>query len=100
MSASALPLTRRPVPRAERHDVDLYAEVAGPTVQAFRSRVRNISSSGMLLAEAGQLRIGDVIYAKIAGRPATLCKIVRVRNGSAGVKFDDSALPDISRIYL
>jgi hypothetical protein len=46
----------------------------------------------MLLAEAGQLKIGDVVYSTIAGRGSNLCTIIRLRNGSAGVKIKGSAL--------
>jgi hypothetical protein len=88
MSALAQQTDQRITPRAKRHDVDVYAEIGGPTVHPFRSRVLNISASGMLLAEAGQLQIGDVVISRIAGRGATLCKIVRLKNGSAGVKFE------------
>jgi hypothetical protein len=100
MTATALRTDPRIVPRAKRHDVDVYAEIEGPTVHAFESRVLNISASGMLLAEAGQLKIGDVVYAKIAGRGSTLCTIVRLKNGSAGVKFENAMLPESSQIYL
>jgi hypothetical protein len=76
------------IPRAPRHDVDIYADIEGPTVHAFRSRVLNISASGMLLAEAGQLRIGDVVRSNIPDKSATLCTIVRLKNGRAGVRFE------------
>jgi hypothetical protein len=88
MNSAAFQTDHRITPRAKRHDVDVYAEIGGPTVHPFRSRVLNISASGMLLAEAGQLRIGDVVYSKIAGRGSMLCTIVRLKNGSAGVRFE------------
>ncbi|MDO7841231.1 PilZ domain-containing protein [Sphingomonas immobilis] len=96
MTAFAL---RRPepriIPRAPRHDVDVAAEIAGPTILPFSSRVKNISTSGMLLLDSGQLQVGDVVYAKLPGRAPVLCVVARLRpGGGAGIKFETSVQLD------
>jgi hypothetical protein len=83
------------VPRAERHDVDIIVTIEGPTVQPFSTRVKNISSSGMLLANSGQLHVGDVISVTLPDRAPMLCVVARVKKGGgAGIKFENTALID------
>jgi hypothetical protein len=83
------------VPRAERHDVDIAVRIEGPTVQPFSTRVKNISSSGMLLAKAGQLQVGDVVSVALPAKMPMLCVVARLRKGGgAGIKFENAALID------
>ena len=81
-------------PRAPRQDSALVVEVSGPTVQPFRSRVRNVSTSGMLIDSPHALQVGDVLAAAMPGAGEVMCVVVRFRRGAAGVRFlhgvDDS----------
>jgi hypothetical protein len=83
------------VPRAERHDVDIVVAVEGPTIPPFSTRVKNISSSGMLLARSGQLQAGDVISVTLPAGAPMLCVVARVKKGGgAGIKFQNGTLID------
>lgn len=76
------------IARARRYSVSFIVEISGPTVGSFLCRVSNISSSGMLIEEAGGLKVGDAFYAQFPGMPARLCVIARLRKGGgAGAKF-------------
>jgi len=83
------------VPRAERHDVDIVVAIEGPTIRPFSTRVKNISSSGMLLAQSGQLHAGDVISVTLPARAPMLCVVARLKKGGgAGIKFQNATLID------
>jgi hypothetical protein len=75
------------VARAERMPSHYVSAITGPTVPPFRSRIRNISTSGMLIDGPAQISIGDVISASIPGNGDVLGTIVRKKDGTAGVKF-------------
>lgn len=75
------------VPRAERIPSDYISEISGPTVATFRSRIRNISTSGMLMDAPDSISIGDVVMAAIPGNGSVMGTVARKRDGTAGVKF-------------
>lgn len=83
------------IERAPRQNLSCTAEISGPTVPTFQSRVRNISSSGMLIDHFGHVSVGDVIISKLPGAEDLVGTIVRVRDGTAGVRFLASF--DVSR---
>lgn len=94
-AATSLFAGRELIARAPRSEVNITVRIEGPTVQPFSSRVKNISSSGMLLVESSHLQVGDAIYATLPGKKAMLCFVARVkRGGGAGVKFDVEGLRD------
>ncbi|KQT31746.1 hypothetical protein ASG29_07445 [Sphingomonas sp. Leaf412] len=81
--------TPRPLtPRADRHTVGFDVDIEGPTTPAYRTPVRNVSASGMLLKDAGVLQVGDVLSARLPRLGPIVCRVVRLRAGEAGVKFD------------
>ena len=83
------PSPHRPlVPRADRHAVGFDVAVEGPTTHAYRTPVRNVSASGMLLKDAASLQVGDVVTAHLPKLGVVTCRVVRLRGGEAGVKFD------------
>lgn len=82
------PLDRPLVPRADRHTVSFEVDIEGPTTRAFRTPVRNVSASGMLLKVAAGLQVGDVVSARLPRLGIITCRVVRLRAGEAGVKFD------------
>lgn len=69
------------VPRAERHTVAFDVDVEGPTTPAYRTPVRNVSASGMLLKDAGALQVGDVLSARLPQLGLIVCRVVRLRGG-------------------
>lgn len=75
------------VERAPREQARCVAEISGPTVPTFESRVSNISNSGMLIEQFGHMSVGDVVIARIPGVEDLVGTIVRVRDGTAGVRF-------------
>jgi len=75
------------VARAPRHDSAVEVDVSGPTVATFRSRVRNVSTSGMLIESPHALQVGDVLSAAMPGTGEVMCVVVRLRRGAAGVRF-------------
>ncbi|WP_145958997.1 PilZ domain-containing protein [Sphingobium sp. SCG-1] len=75
------------IERAPRQNLSCTAEISGPTVPTFQSRVRNISSSGMLIDHYGHVSVGDVVISKLPGADDMVGTIVRVRDGTAGVRF-------------
>ena len=75
------------VPHAPRRPDGLLADMSGPTVAPFRARVRDIFATGMLIETAVDVRVGDVMTAKLPGRRATLCTVVRTRAETAGLRF-------------
>lgn len=80
---------RAMIPRAPRQAVDFRVEIAGPTVNTFTTKVRNLSASGMLLHDAGGLRIGDVVSATLPDERVVVCAVVRLRKGGgAGLRFE------------
>jgi hypothetical protein len=83
---------REIVPRAPRREVNVAARIEGPTIQSFSTRVKNISSSGMLLSDSGELQVGDVLYATLPGMAAVLCMVARLtKGGGAGIRFETPA---------
>lgn len=82
------------VERAPREELQCHADFHGPTVAAFKSRVRNISTSGMLIDCPAALRIDDVLVARLPGIGEVICTVVRLRNGRAGIRF--SSLIDLA----
>ena len=83
------PSPNRPlIPRADRHSVSFEVDIEGPTTRAYRTPVRNVSASGMLLKDAAALQVGDVISARLPQLGIITCRVVRLRAGEAGVKFD------------
>lgn len=88
MTAPPSPTARPLTPRAERHLVAFDVDVEGPTTPAYRTPVRNVSASGMLLKDAGALQVGDVLSARLPSLGPIVCRVVRLRGGEAGVKFD------------
>ncbi len=83
------PSPNRPlVPRADRHTVGFDVDIEGPTTRAYRTPVRNVSASGMLLKDAATLQVGDVVSARLPRLGLITCRVVRLRAGEAGVKFD------------
>ncbi|RVT39459.1 PilZ domain-containing protein [Sphingobium algorifonticola] len=76
------------IPRASREAAHCHAYFSGPTVPEFRSRIRNISASGMLIDCHAPLHRGDVLIALLPGIGETLCSVARLRNGVAGVRFE------------
>ena len=76
------------VPRAPREAAQCHVDFSGPTVANFRSRIRNISSSGMLIDCHAPLHRDDVLIAQLPGAGETLCRVARLRNGVAGVRFE------------
>lgn len=96
MLAVSLPPARQMTPRAARREANFTVAVEGPTITPFTSPVANVSATGMLLKNAGQLRAGDILYASIAGGAAILCVVARLsRGGGAGIKFA-SAQPQLA----
>lgn len=75
------------VERAPREEGQCHADFYGPTVAPFRSRVRNISTSGMLIDSPAALRIDDVLVARLPGVGEIICTVARLRNGRAGIRF-------------
>jgi len=75
------------VPRAKRRDTDFLVDIAGPTTAPFRATVRNLSASGMLIAGAHGLNVGDVLTVKMPANDEVMCMIVRVNARGAGVRF-------------
>lgn len=75
------------VSRAERRDSSLVVSFSGPTTPGFSGRVRNVSTSGMLIEAPQQVSVGDVLTAHMPGRGDTLCRVVRVTGRGAGVRF-------------
>ncbi len=89
MATSFTGFSVRPlVPRATREDAHCHAYFTGPTVAKFRSRIRNISASGMLIDCHAPLHRGDVLIAQLPGVGDTLCSVARLRNGAAGMRFE------------
>lgn len=75
------------IERAPRQNLSCMAEISGPTVPTFQSRVRNISNSGMLIDHYGHVSVGDVVISKLPGAEDLVGTIVRVRDGTAGIRF-------------
>lgn len=75
------------VERAPREDGHCHADLYGPTVAPFRSRVRNISTSGMLIDCPAALHVDDVLVARLPGVGEIICTVARLRNGRAGIRF-------------
>ncbi len=88
------------VPRADRIPSEYVSEISGPTVPLFRSRIRNISSSGMLFDYAGPISIGDVVSAHLPGNGQVMATVVRKRDGKVGAKFLDAFDVDAYRRKL
>lgn len=79
------------IARAQRHSVAIMAEISGPTVEPFLSLILNLSSSGLLIGEAGRLQVGDVFHLRLPGVPPRYCQIVRLKKGGgAGARFKDT----------
>ena len=78
---------RRHVPRAERMASHHVIEISGPTTAAFRSRVRNVSSSGMLIDNVGHVSVGDVVTATLPGAGQVMGTVVRLKDAAAGIRF-------------
>jgi hypothetical protein len=74
-------------PRAPRRPNGLLADMSGPTVAPFKARVYNIFGTGMLIETVMDVRVGDVLTAKLPGQRATLCTVVRTRADTAGLRF-------------
>lgn len=79
-------------PRAKRYSFDFSVLVSGPTISPFTSRVINISRSGLLLEDAGALQVGDVVSISLPEQRPTLCSVVRLSKGGAGIKFQTAAV--------
>ena len=75
------------IERAPRRESTDLARLSGPTVAPFVSRIRNISASGMLVDMIHPLSIGDILTAVMPGGRETLCRVVRTKDGRAGLKF-------------
>ena len=75
------------VARAPREQHQCMLEIFGPTINAFASRIRTISTSGMLIDHGGRLSVGDFVVAKMPGLGDVMGEIVRLRDSGAGMKF-------------
>jgi hypothetical protein len=80
-------MKRQWIDRADRLDTSLYAEVAGPTSAPFRSRVRNISTTGMLIDAPEAVAVGDILIVQMPDGRELICAVVRRRAGSVGIRF-------------
>ncbi|WP_081988113.1 PilZ domain-containing protein [Sphingomonas sp. 37zxx] len=95
MTPSPICARKRFVKRAPRQNLAISVEIQGPTVEPFETVTSNISTSGMLLADGGQLQVGDVFHARLSGASWQLCKVVRLKKDSgAGVEFVRSGIAD------
>jgi len=83
----AAPVQRAWTPRAERREVFDHARLSGPTIPSFVSRIRNISASGMLVDMLHPLAPGDIVTAAMTGRGDVMCRVVRTKGDTAGLKF-------------
>jgi hypothetical protein len=86
-SPATMERTRTYVARAERVVSHHVVEISGPTTNAFRSRIRNVSSTGMLIDHLGQISVGDVVSATLPGAGAIIGTVVRLKDARAGVRF-------------
>jgi hypothetical protein len=73
--------------RAERRETALFADVAGPTSPSFQTRVRNISTTGMLIDAPDPVAVGDILIAQMPGGCEVMCAVVRRRAGTVGIRF-------------
>ena len=80
-------MKRQWIDRADRRETSLYAEVAGPTSAPFRSRVRNISTTGMLIDAPEAVAVGDILVVQIPDGRELICAVVRRRAGTVGIRF-------------
>jgi len=75
------------VARAERFDFDAVVCVTGPTTPPFSTTVKNISQSGALIRDCGQLQVGDVAFVHLPSLGEVACTLVRRTNKYAGLRF-------------
>lgn len=87
MNGNEMTEQRTFVERAPREALQCTAEIAGPTITSFMTRVWNISMSGMLIDHNDQVSVGDVITARLPGNGLVFGQVVRVKQANAGVKF-------------
>jgi len=87
VATRSAPPQRPWIDRAERREVFEHARLSGPTIPPFTSRIRNISASGMLVDMLHPLAPGDIVTAAMAGRGEVMCRVVRTKGDTAGLKF-------------
>jgi hypothetical protein len=85
-------------PREPRHSVFLSALVepfgkAAPS----RHRVRDLSSGGVRIDQAGDLRPGATVLVTVGALEAVGATVVWVRDGTAGLKFANPIRPEDAR---
>lgn len=87
-----------PVTRAPRHSVFLSATVecfgsAAPT----RHRVRDLSTGGVRIDQAGALREGATVLVTVGALEAVGATVVWIRDGVAGLEFNEPIDPEAAR---
>ncbi len=85
-------------PRAPRHHVLLSAVVerfggGAPT----RHRVRDLSTGGVRLDQAGSLRVGATVLVTVGALQSVGATVVWVKDGLAGLKFAEAIEPGEAR---
>lgn len=86
------------VPRAPRQRVMLNAVIeqfgAGPATQ---HRIRDLSSGGARIDQAGDLRAGSTVLVSVGALAAVGATVSWVRDGTAGLQFAEQIDPEAAR---
>lgn len=86
------------LPRAPRHNVLLSALVERfGGAPATRHRVRDLSTGGVRIDQAGSIQAGATVLVTVGALEAVGATVVWVRDGWAGLKFAQPINPDDAR---
>ncbi len=86
------------LPRAPRQRVMLNATIerfgGGPATQ---HRIRDLSSGGARIDQAGDLRVGATVLVSVGALAAVGATVSWVRDGTAGLQFAEQIDPEAAR---